>query len=162
MVCLIQDGETLAAWIHLPLEERTLVAQRGKGAWMSGNRLVVAPARPPYRASISTKFFPSPRKERIEAAVGQFATHESSHCAAVAYRQLVTGELDVALYYRLMPWDHAPGVLIHAEAGGYSARLNGAPYSPLVHSEGLLVAPSEADWHATMALLGEQGPKIEG
>ena len=162
MVCLVQSAQTVAAWIHLPVEGKTLIAERGSGAWMDGKRLSVAPAVRPYRASISTKFFPSPQKEQIQSALGQFATHESSHCAAVAYWQLVTGELDIALYFRLMPWDHAPGVLIHAEAGGYSARLNGQPYSPLIHSNGLLVAPSEDDWHEAMALLGERSPKTEG
>ncbi|MGE3073722.1 MAG: inositol monophosphatase [Dehalococcoidia bacterium] len=156
MVCLVQSGETLAAWIHLPVEGRTLVAERGGGAWMDRQRLTVHRATPPYNASISTKFFPSPQKERIESALDQFAVHESSHCAAVAYRQLVTGDLDVALYYRLMPWDHAPGVLIHQEAGGYSARLNGEPYSPLVHSEGLLVAPDQDAWHKVMETIGER------
>ncbi|MGE0599057.1 MAG: inositol monophosphatase [Dehalococcoidia bacterium] len=156
MVCLVRAGETLAAWIHLPVEGRTLVAERGSGAWLGRERLHVGTAVPPYHASISTKFFPSPQKERIQSVLGQFACHESSHCAAVAYRQLVTGELDVALYYRLMPWDHAPGVLIHAEAGGYSARLNGEPYSPLIHSEGLLVAPSEEAWQSVMQMIGER------
>lgn len=156
MLCLVQSGETVAAWIHLPLEGRTVVAERGGGSWMGGQRLTVPPANPPYSASLSTKFFPSPRKERIDAARAAFSKHESSHCAALAYKQLVTGELDVALYYRLMPWDHAPGVLIHAEAGGHSARLNGQPYSALIHSEGLLVAPTQEDWQRVMETIGER------
>ncbi len=29
-----------------------------------------------------------------------------------------------------MPWDHAPGWLLHREAGGYSARFDGTPVPP--------------------------------
>jgi fructose-1,6-bisphosphatase/inositol monophosphatase family enzyme len=156
MVCLVEAAETVAAWIHLPMQTKTLVAERGSGAWVSGERLAVTTAGDSYRGSISTKFFPPPRRERIDAARAKFATHESARCAATTYAQLVTGELDIAMYFRLMPWDHAPGVLIHAEAGGYSARLNGEPYSPLVHSEGLLVAPSREDWVRVMEMVGER------
>ncbi len=156
MVCLVESGQTVAAWIHLPIAGTTIVAERGGGAWQGGQRLAVSTTKAPYRAVLSTRFFPSPRKQRIDASRALFHVGESQHCAAATYTQLVSGDLDVALYYRLMPWDHAPGVLIHAEAGGYSARLNGEPYSPLVHSEGLLLAPSEGDWQRTMELIGER------
>ena len=62
--------------------------------------------------------------------------------------------LDAALYYRLRPWDHAPGILVHAEAGGYAARLNGDPYAPLVRTGGLLVAPSPEEWSRMAGLFG--------
>lgn len=158
MVCLVRSGETAASWIHLPVAGTTIAAERGGGAWQGGQRLAVSAAHSPYHAVLSSRFFPSPRKERIDASRPQFGVDESPHCAATTYTQLVSGELDVALYYRLMPWDHAPGVLIHTEAGGYSARLNGEPYSPLVHSGGLLVAPSEGDWQRVLELIGEWPP----
>ncbi len=55
-----------------------------------------------------------------------------------------------------MPWDHAPGWLLHQEAGGYSARLDGsAVYARLVTDGGLICAPDRASWQAVRdALLG--------
>src|SRR6476660_6803125 len=55
-----------------------------------------------------------------------------------------------------MPWDHAAGCLIHAEAGGYAAFLDGRPYSVLERPPGLLCAADEASWHLLReALAGE-------
>ena len=48
-------------------------------------------------------------------------------------------------YKKLMPWDHLPGVLIHAEAGGHSARLDGSAYRPSHLDGGLLVAPGQGE-----------------
>ena len=42
---------------------------------------------------------------------------------------LAAGHCHFLLFNRLMPWDHAPGWLLHREAGGYSARFDGAPYA---------------------------------
>jgi len=47
-----------------------------------------------------------------------------------------------------MPWDHLAGTLIHAEAGGYCARLDGSPYLPSHVGGGLLVAPDREAWQA--------------
>ncbi len=44
--------------------------------------------------------------------------------------------------------DHAAGVLIHAEAGGHSALMDGRPYSPIQRSGYLLTAPDKANWEA--------------
>lgn len=154
MVCLVHRGATAAAWIHLPMTGQRLVAECGSGAWLDGRRLRIGPPAEPLRVLLGTKFFPSPLREQIEATRGLFDTHPSAHCAASTYAQLATGGLDAALYYRLMPWDHAPGILVHAEAGGYSARLNGEPYSPLVQTGGLLVAPSPEEWSRMAGLFG--------
>ena len=58
-------------------------------------------------------------------------------------------------YYRLYPWDHAPGWLLHREAGGYSARFDGKPYDPADIYSGLICAPDRAGWEAVRAALLE-------
>jgi fructose-1,6-bisphosphatase/inositol monophosphatase family enzyme len=64
---------------------------------------------------------------------------------------LAQGKLDFAQYTRLKPWDHAAGVLIHTEAGGFN-RITGsrARYRPRprIMEETLLLAPDEATWEA--------------
>ena len=50
-------------------------------------------------------------------------------------------------------WDHAAGVLIHREAGGYTARVDGAPYRPVDRVPGLLSAPDEETWQRIDAFL---------
>jgi fructose-1,6-bisphosphatase/inositol monophosphatase family enzyme len=59
------------------------------------------------------------------------------------------------LFNRLYPWDHAPGWLLHREAGGYSAAFDGSPYRATRFDGGLIVAPDETSWQALRnALLG--------
>jgi fructose-1,6-bisphosphatase/inositol monophosphatase family enzyme len=147
MVCLVSRAELAAAWIHHPVSGQTLVAEAGSGAWLDGTQLRISPpAHRPLTASISTKFFPTELRAAGEAARAIFEHREPWQCAARTYLDLATGGLDVAMFYRLMPWDHAPGVLIHREAGGYSTGFKGAPYSPLVHTGGLFLGPDEDSW----------------
>ncbi len=55
---------------------------------------------------------------------------------------------DFALFSKLMPWDHAAGVLMQGEAGGYSAYLDGGRYQPArLDAPALMLAPDEASWH---------------
>ena len=77
----------------------------------------------------------------------------SWRCSAFEYRLLAGGAMAFGLSCGLMPWDHAAGVLIHAEAGGHAALLDGTPYSPLLSQGQLLLAPDAAGWQACRALL---------
>ncbi|MFP3422890.1 inositol monophosphatase family protein, partial [Bacillus sp. SIMBA_161] len=62
-------------------------------------------------------------------------------CAGAEYVRLIAGEIRFALFTKLMPWDHAPGSLILAEAGGVPRLLDGRPYAPtLREGDGLLHA----------------------
>jgi fructose-1,6-bisphosphatase/inositol monophosphatase family enzyme len=59
-----------------------------------------------------------------------------------------------SLFTKLMPWDHAPGVLLHREAGGHAAYLEGGAYEPAaVERSGLLLAPDPDSWRQLYALL---------
>ena len=77
-------------------------------------------------------------------------------CSGRDYPAILTGGQDFALFWRALPWDHAPGALILEEAGGRVARLDGTPYRPRDDRPGLLAARSPAVWAAVAgALLGE-------
>jgi fructose-1,6-bisphosphatase/inositol monophosphatase family enzyme len=62
--------------------------------------------------------------------------------------------MDFALFTKLMPWDHCPGVLIHAEAGGYNSYVEGGPYKPSRYkASGLVMAPDAASWQQLYDIL---------
>lgn len=154
MVALTHRGETIASAIHQPVDKRTAVAARGEGAWMlergSRSRLQVAPAAgiDAAEGSFNFRFFPESVRpgirERANAVLGD--RHYRRGCAGYDYIQLATGRWHYAVYWKNMPWDHAPGLLIHAEAGGYAARLDGRPYRPAELHGGLIAAVDEAGW----------------
>ncbi len=93
-------------------------------------------------------FLPEPLKSRVLANLPRVAATWSHRCAGHEYRLAASGGCDFLLYHRLLPWDHAPGWLLHREAGGYSVQFDGAPYSPNRTAAGLICTPDRASWEA--------------
>ena len=152
MVSLVQGGRTLAAWIYDPRHERMATAELGGGAWLDGERLQVA-AAPADPAELSGALLARLLRRSRARPAGQSAPRpgaapcKSRRCAASEYLRLADGEMHFALFTKLMPWDHAAGVLLHGEAGGYSAYLDGGRYQPArLDAPALMLAPDEASW----------------
>ncbi|WP_421994512.1 inositol monophosphatase family protein [Roseococcus sp.] len=163
MVAAVRNGETIAGWIHDPMGDDTVIGLRGEGAWVQspdGARRdcrVSAPAPVGSMVgAVSWGFMPPERKARVLPRLSRLAGTLNFRCAAHEYRLAATGGAHLLVYNKLMPWDHAAGVLIHAEAGGHSSHFDGAPYSPRRHTGGLLCAPDAASHaEAMQSLLGE-------
>ena len=66
----------------------------------------------------------------MQAVRSRLLAVKSRRSAAHEYLRLAQGEMHFALFSKLMPWDHAAGVLIQAEAGGFGAYLDGGAYRP--------------------------------
>ncbi len=152
MAALVSAGETLAAWIHDPINGRTAVAERGAGAFMSGRRLQVAAAETPAGMTgtlHASSFAPQELAQQVDARRGRVGAIKSLRCAGFEYLRLVSGEMHFSLFTRLMPWDHAPGVLIHQEAGGIAKCLDGGTYGARRYRDiGVMMAPDDAAWDA--------------
>jgi fructose-1,6-bisphosphatase/inositol monophosphatase family enzyme len=74
-------------------------------------------------------------------------------CAGVVYPLLAEGDIDFVLFWRTLPWDHAPGVLLAEEAGVTVGRLDRTPYYPTQTSVGLLAAADTFVWGQALTLL---------
>ena len=155
MVAATVHGETVAAVIHDPVGDDSAIAFKGEGAWMEASdgarvRLRVAPPKPlaAMAGSLSWRFMPEPRRSQVCARLPRVAGAWDYRCAAHQYRLQAAGHCDFNIFHRLMPWDHAAGVLLHQEAGGYAARLDGTPYSPASSEGGLICAADRASWQA--------------
>jgi len=162
MVCLAQKSELIASWIHRPVTGATVVAEAGGGAWMEGARVKLK--EPPQAAAAMTGTllagtFGDPRyNRRILQRRDHVRAVRSSRSAAIEYWRLLLGDLHFSLFTKLMPWDHAAGVLLHREAGGHAGYIDkGDAYIPAdMFRPGLLVAPSEAAWQEIhWTLLGD-------
>jgi len=160
MVAAVRAGETVAAWIHDPLGDDTAMALRGGVAWLAhadGARAALrvgeAPPLAESIAAVSWMFLPEPRRSAVAARLARFAATVHYRCAAHEYRLLAAGAVHGALYNKLMPWDHLPGVLLLEEAGGHAARFDGSAYAPGMTSGGLICAPDRAAWGALRAAL---------
>lgn len=157
MAALVWGGETVAAWIVRPAEDRVYVAERGSGAWRDGVRVhrepaPTGPAR--LRGAALTRFLDPPTKAWVEAAAPRFAAlGPGTACAGVDYPRLLDNEQDFILFQRTLPWDHAPGTLLLTEAGGTARRPDGTPYRPADNRNGLLNTADETCWKTVRPLL---------
>ena len=164
MAAAFRRGEVIAAWIHDPLGDDTAIALRGEGAWIErpdGVRATALRVAAPAPVSemvgaISWTYIPGELRRQVAGRMPRLATAVHFRCSAHEYRLVAGGHLHMIFYQRLMPWDHAPGWLLHAEAGGHAARFDGGAYDPARHRDGgLICAPDRDSWWALRdALLG--------
>lgn len=155
MVALIGDGEPLAGWMFDPVGGRMCFAARGAGAAIDGEPVRV---RPMHRdrpvAALATQFMSPVRRARLHACADRDLDRVPiPRCAAESYPRLVLGQDDIALFQRILPWDHAAGALFLAEAGGIVRHWNGAAYRVGGDDAGLLAATHDHVWDLAAAAL---------
>ena len=148
IVAFVLGGETRGAWIHDPVGDETAIAMEGEGAWRGETRLRVSPgaAINEMTGLINSNAYGRPHRDLVRSKKEAFGEIIRYRCAGHAYTQLAAGENHFSIYNRLWSWDHAAGILLHREAGGYSARVDGKPYRAGDRVEGLLSAPSRECW----------------
>jgi fructose-1,6-bisphosphatase/inositol monophosphatase family enzyme len=154
MAAVAVRGEIIAAAIHDPVGHDTAFALRGEGAWIEAETyfrdLRVAPPVPVARmtGAASWRMLAEPLRTRIAHRLPSLAASFVYRCAGHEYRLVAGGHCHYVMFSKLMPWDHAPGVLLHREAGGFSARLDQRPYGIGETTGGILCTPDEASFHA--------------
>lgn len=158
MAALLRHGEAVASWILDPQTGRLARAEQGAGAWLDGQRITAYSATGPdatLKGAVLRRFLPDPVARQVASAQSRFAELSSgSGCAGADYPAVVTGGRDFILYWRTLPWDHAPGVLLTREAGGIARRPDGSCYRPAQHARpGLLVARNSAVWRQARSAL---------
>lgn len=150
MVALLRGGEAAMSWILAPLTGELAFAERGGGAYLAGQPVRTprhSPGPAGLRGAVLTRFMPPAVRASVEARTFCMgAALPGLYCADAEYPGIVRGEQHFALFWRTLPWDHAPGALFLAEAGGRVARPDGVPYRPADGRAGLLAAQNEAVW----------------
>ncbi|MDP6391303.1 MAG: inositol monophosphatase [Alphaproteobacteria bacterium] len=158
VVAYIEGGETRIGWIHDPVAGETAVAVKGEGATYGGEPIKVAgpTSLDEMTGMINYTTLGQDLRDRLRARAEGFKDIRNWRCAGHDMTLLARGAKHFSIYRRLWAWDHAAGVLIHREAGGYSARVDGKPYRPTDRVEGLLMAPNEASWQEILDYLGRE------
>jgi fructose-1,6-bisphosphatase/inositol monophosphatase family enzyme len=157
MVALLCKGSTVMSWIWQPLTRRMYIAERGSGASRDGTVLVSRP-RPAeeklMRGAVLRRFLPADPAARATRNSGRYGEiTDGRGCAGIEYPAVVEGGQDFVLFWRTLPWDHAPGALLVEESGGVVRRPDGTPYRPSEPGVGLLVAADERTWQCARCLL---------
>ncbi|MDJ0950506.1 MAG: inositol monophosphatase family protein [Alphaproteobacteria bacterium] len=166
IVAYVRDGAVAAGWIYAPMQDALAVAELGGGAWQedaAGRRRRLRVAEATSLDKMTGALYAGRRRapdlyERIQRIRHRLAGRSYRRCVAFEYLALARGAHHFALFTRQLPWDHAAGALLHREAGGYNARLDGEPYSPTVHQGTLLLAPDRGSWERLHELLTSPEP----
>jgi fructose-1,6-bisphosphatase/inositol monophosphatase family enzyme len=143
MIALLEQGELVGSWILNPLSDRLIMAQRGAGTWIDGERIRVNAGFPSIgkiNGIVSQAFLPSDQEHLIDRIRAAVTVVQTARCAGHEYPLVAFGWQHFALYWRTLVWDHAPGVLLLTEAGGSVMHLDGSPYVPCRSQPGLLLA----------------------
>lgn len=157
MIALVEDGEPVEGWIFDPPSGRLCHARRGKGATCDGQPVPVSGRRGrrlPPRAALGSHFLPPDRREALHVfAARTLDVQPVPRCAAESYVRLVLGQDDIALFQRILPWDHAAGALFLAETGGKITHWDGTPYRVGGLGKGVLAAADAKLWDMAATLI---------
>ena len=164
MVALVGDGIPQMGWILDALTGRMCFAERGRGAMCDERSVKAKPtgrARPV--AALGTHFLSVKQRDRVHAAAAsRFDRVPVPMCAAESYPRIVFGRNDIAMFQRILPWDHAAGALFVSEAGGIVTHWDCSPYRVGGSGKGVLIAAGRREWDlAAEVLLGPAAGLVE-
>lgn len=161
IVALVRDGIVVAGYIHVPVTGQTFSARLGGGVWRDGQRLAVAqPA--PFHEMTAVLYVGKSRApalyDRIKALKGELGPRRFDRSAAFEHIAMLTGKAHYSVFTRLLPWDHAAGILMCAEAGGcygyFDEKPHNGAWSPVDRDIPFLLAPDKPTWRTIQQKLG--------
>jgi len=147
IVAYVVGGVVEAGWIYHPPSNAMVMARKGGGVWGDGRRLAVA-ASARGTAIAGSAYGRTAGGVRMAKALdesGRVGAMLNRGCSGLEYMELATGHSHFSFHSRSLPWDHAAGMLIVAEAGGLASFLDGSPYDPrILDGKPLATANAEA------------------
>ena len=130
MVSETRDGVAVRAWIWQPQHEVGYVAELGGGAWRHDTDGATRLAVDDPSSTDDLRGRTSRRKWIGKTIHGLSPMTLTWVSCGIDYPKLVEGEADYIVYASAAPWDHVPGSLLLAEAGGHLGTIDGRPYHP--------------------------------
>ncbi|WP_431041521.1 inositol monophosphatase family protein [Streptomyces sp. P1-3] len=131
LVALAHHGELLASWTYAPALDLMAVARRGRGAWLGGERLHPGSPAPGKVLEVAISHFDFTDDDEKRSLTGLETPGVSTRpcgSAGLEYLHVARGEMDAVAFTWENAWDHAAGLLLVAEAGGFSATIAGEPF----------------------------------
>lgn len=160
LVTLASAGRSLACWTYAPLLGLTATAVADGGAYLNGQPIRVAePAGsdlPDLDVLMSQpRWWTDEHRARFNELFAAGVTPSFFDTAGLAYLELARGRRAAMVISWELVWDHAAGLLLHAEAGGQVLTATGAEFE-LTGGNALpaVAAASRATGQALLAALG--------
>jgi fructose-1,6-bisphosphatase/inositol monophosphatase family enzyme len=152
ILAVVHNGQTMFGVLYDPVQDDWMFAQRGDGAWFRRPDGTVArlgscdksSALDQARGYVTLDDYDSSTREIVRRGFDPVMNIRDIRCSCHEYRGLVSGRVDFLRSYALKPWDHAAGVLLVEEVGGWAAVDGEDPYSPSLRHGRLVAATSES------------------
>ncbi|QKS44024.1 inositol monophosphatase [Paenibacillus cellulosilyticus] len=132
-IALAHKGEVIVGVVYDPMRDELFVAEKGKGAYVHGQRMSVSEEGTLHEGLIATGFPASPENARLnmqslQAIAPQVRNIRSGGSAALHMAYVAAGRLSGFWEYGLNAWDIAAGSLLIKESGGIVTDIAGEPY----------------------------------
>ena len=139
-IALEHDGKTILGIVYNPVSGETFTAERGKGAFLNGEKIQVSSADSLIESLLCTGF--SYERDKVRSNLELFnkacmtaQAVRRDGSAALDLCFVACGRFDGFWELTLHPWDIAAGKLIIEEAGGCVTDIRGGPctnYEPAI------------------------------
>lgn len=131
LIALMKDSKPVMGVIYQPFTDACFYAEKGKGAFLNGTKIVVTPQNDLRRATIGIDFASTQRAEGIKREVLPLIENVrymfSFACAGMSLSSLARGILDAVILDETHLWDIASAYVIVKEAGGEATNIDGSP-----------------------------------
>lgn len=142
-IAAYRKNEGLCGVIYQPYTKELFVAEKGRGAYLNGERLRVSHTEKIEDSIVGTGFpfdvveNPYPYMDYFMKLTREGVTFRHLGSAALSLAYVAAGKLDGFLMDHLYPWDLAAGKVIIREAGGTITRYDGSKHDIYVPSDSL-------------------------
>lgn len=133
-IALAHKGEIIVGVVYDPSRDELFVAEKGKGAYVHGNRMRVSGERQLIQSLVATGFPPERSyalpltMKGLAAILPQVRNVRAGGSAALHLAYVAAGRLSGFWEAGLNVWDMAAGVLLIQESGGRVTDMQGNPY----------------------------------
>ena len=112
------DGECMACCIYMPDLNRMYTAQKGKGAFMNGEKITVTVPKEKSHSIVSIGDHVLSKPEKIIELQKEVARVRLFGAACYEFTEIARGSTNAHIGFSNHPWDLEPGMLLCREAGG--------------------------------------------
>lgn len=133
-IALVYRGVPICGVIFNPMSEEFFEAERGKGAFLNGNRIQVSAVQRSGESLVAVGFptdtkADSPDLLAFLTAVPKAQAIRRTGSTAMNLAYVACGRFDAMWGFSTHAWDVAAGVLLVEEAGGTTRNPEGGPFS---------------------------------
>ncbi len=145
-LALIENGRVVMGLTYDPIRDEMFTAQVGKGTWLNDKRLRCRATEFSMRNAVAMVDFKrlSPRLQLALLNDKPYGSQRSLGTCALEWAWMAANRGHLYLHGGMKVWDLAAGSLLVAEAGGFSATLDGeAVFKASMAVRSAVVSPDE-------------------